>query len=101
MPFSGFSRAITRAPGPTAADPKNITVLLMLGTVAGETGDQEEALRRYRAAVAVDGSSVMALNNLAWTLASSDPDVALKYARQAAELAPDSATVEDTLGWIY
>jgi putative PEP-CTERM system TPR-repeat lipoprotein len=87
--------------GLAAADPKNITVLLMLGTVAGETGDQEEALRRYRAAVAVDGSSVMALNNLAWTLASSDPDVALKYARQAAELAPDSATVEDTLGWIY
>jgi uncharacterized protein HemY len=25
----------------------------------------------------------------------------LKYARQAAELAPESATVEDTLGWIY
>ena len=49
----------------------------------------------------MDGSNVVALNNLAYTLALSDPDVALKYAQQAAELAPDSATVQDTLGWIY
>ena len=27
--------------------------------------------------------------------------MALKYAQQAAELAPNNATVEDTLGWIY
>jgi tetratricopeptide (TPR) repeat protein len=84
-----------------AADPKNVRALILLGTLAGETNDQEEALRRYKAAVAVDGASVVALNNLAYTLAASDPDVALKYAQQAAELAPESATVEDTLGWIY
>lgn len=84
-----------------AADPKNVSALILLGTLAGETNDQEEALRRYRAAVAVDGSNVVALNNLAYTLAASDPDTALKYAQQAAELAPESATVQDTLGWIY
>jgi tetratricopeptide (TPR) repeat protein len=83
------------------ADPKNVRALIMLGTLAGETNDQEEALRRYKAAVAADGGNVIALNNLAYTLALSDPDVALKYAQQAAELAPNSATVQDTLGWIY
>ena len=43
----------------------------------------------------------MALNDLAWTLAEDDPDEALKYAQQAAEIAPDTPAVEDTLGWIY
>jgi tetratricopeptide (TPR) repeat protein len=84
-----------------AADPENVAALVQLGELAGETADPEEAIRRYRAAVAVDGSNVIALNNLAYTLASSDPDVALKYAQQAAEFAPDNATVQDTLGWIY
>jgi uncharacterized protein HemY len=49
----------------------------------------------------LDGSDVIALNNLAYTLATSDPDVALKYAQQAIDLAPNSAMVQDTLGWIY
>jgi Tfp pilus assembly protein PilF len=84
-----------------AADPKNVSALILLGTLAGETNDEEEAIRRYRAAIAVDSNNVVALNNLAYTLASSDPDTALKYAQQAAELAPQSATVQDTLGWIY
>jgi Tfp pilus assembly protein PilF len=84
-----------------AAYPKNVAPLLMLGEVAGEMGDQEEALRRYRAALALDGSNVVALNNVAYTLASSQPDEALKYARQASELAPDNAMVHDTLGWVY
>jgi tetratricopeptide (TPR) repeat protein len=87
--------------GLVAADPKNVSVLMMLGALAGEANDQEEAIRRYRAVLAVDGSNVMALNNLAYTLAASDPDVALKYAQQAAQMAPDSAAVQDTLGWIY
>jgi Tfp pilus assembly protein PilF len=87
--------------GLAAADPKNVAALLMLGSMAGETGDQEEAVRRYRAVLALESSNVFALNNLAYTLAPSDPDIALKYAQQAAEIAPDSAAVEDTLGWIY
>lgn len=68
---------------------------------AAETGDREEAIRRDRAALAVDGSNAMALNNLAYTLAASEPDEALKYAQQAVELAPGNATLADTLGWIY
>lgn len=83
------------------ADPKNVQALVTLGTLAGETGGQEEAIARYRAVIAVDGSNVIALNNLAYALAPSDPDMALKYAQQAAELAPGNPTVEDTLGWIY
>ena len=42
------------------------------------------------------------LNNLAYLLADSNQaDEALKYAQEAKEMAPDSAAVDDTLGWTY
>jgi Tfp pilus assembly protein PilF len=85
-----------------AAHPKNVAALLMLGGVAEQMGDQEEAERRYREAIALDNSNVAALNGLAYALAASQQtDEALKYAQQAAELAPNDASVNDTLGWIY
>ena len=87
--------------GTLAVDPKNVPALLMMGTIAGDMHNKEEAIQQYRAILAIDSSNVMALNNLAYTLAVSDPDEALKYAQQAAELAPDNATVQDTIGWIY
>jgi Tfp pilus assembly protein PilF len=34
-------------------------------------------------------------------LASVDADEALKFAQKAAEIAPDTAAVQDTLGWVY
>jgi tetratricopeptide (TPR) repeat protein len=84
-----------------AVDPKNVRALVMLGTIAGEAGDRQEAIDRYRAVLAIDDSNLPALNNLAYALALSSPDDALKYAQHAAELAPDNPTVEDTLGWVF
>jgi tetratricopeptide (TPR) repeat protein len=55
----------------------------------------------YRAALDLDGSNLIALNNLASILVPDSPDEALKYARQAGEIAPDNPVVEDTLGWVY
>src|SRR5262249_54969811 len=83
------------------AYPKNVAPLIMLGEVDGEMGDQADALLRYRAALALDGSNVITLNNLAYTLAVTQPADALKYDQHAAEIAPDSAMVHDTLGWVY
>jgi len=41
--------------------------------------------------------NALALNNLAWTLRESDTDKALSYAERAAEIAPESPDVLDTL----
>jgi tetratricopeptide (TPR) repeat protein len=84
-----------------AADPKNIPALLLLAAVASDRNNRDEAISRYRAVVDMDGSNLVALNNLAYTLAASDPDLALTFAQRAAELAPDNANAQDTLGWIY
>ena len=83
------------------ADPKNEAAHLMLAEFLGSTGDQASSIAEYRSVLALNGSDVIALNNLAWALAAKSPDEALKYAQQAAELAPNSAAVQDTLGWIY
>jgi tetratricopeptide (TPR) repeat protein len=87
--------------GVLTADPKNILALLLLADVESAAGNREGAISKYRAILDIDGANIFALNNLAWNLALDRPDEALKYAQQAGEIAPDNATVEDTLGWIY
>ena len=66
-----------------------------------QAGDSPAAIARYRAVIRIDRANLIALNNLAYLLALNDPDEALKYAQQAVELAPDEATIQDTLGWVY
>jgi Tfp pilus assembly protein PilF len=83
------------------ANPRNIPAILMLASIEGDAGNRDAAIARYRAALEIDPTNLFALNNLAWTLAKDKPDEALRYAQQAVEIAPDNATVEDTLGWIY
>jgi tetratricopeptide (TPR) repeat protein len=84
-----------------AADPKNVQALLLAARADDATGDHTSEIARYRAILEVDRSNLMALNNLAYRLVDNDPDEALKFAQQAAEKAPDSPFVQDTLGWIY
>lgn len=81
--------------------PANVDALLMSGGVAMRAGGRQEAEKSYRAVLRIDESNVMALNNLAYLLVDSNPDEALKLATQAATIAPDNATVQDTLGWVF
>lgn len=83
------------------ADPRNVPAQIMLGSLAEKNGDKAEAVRRYRSALAVDSSNLLALDRLAHSLAETEPEEALKYAQQVAVLAPDNVTIQDTLGWVY
>jgi tetratricopeptide (TPR) repeat protein len=83
------------------ADQKNVPALLLLAGAEEHAGDRAAALGTYRRVLNVDGSSLIALNNIAYSLALDNPDEALKFAQQAAEIAPDNPTIEDTLGWVY
>lgn len=83
------------------ANSKSIPALLLLASIDGETGNRDAAIAGYRSVLEIEPTNIFALNNLAWTLAKEKPDEALQYAQQAVEAAPNNATVEDTLGWIY
>jgi tetratricopeptide (TPR) repeat protein len=60
-----------------------------------------EAIEQYRKVLAIDRTSVYALNNLAYLLASMNKsDEALAFAQKAKELEPGRPEVDDTLGWV-
>ena len=82
-------------------DPKNVPALLLLAAINEEAREMEAAIARYRTILNIDGSNLYALNNLAYDLAFADPDEALKYAQRAVEAAPESASIQDTIGWVY
>ena len=72
-----------------------------LGKIDQRLGNTSGAIGHYRKLIDTDPNHVVALNNLAFLLVSDGKtDEALKYAEQARELAPESAAIEDTLGWV-
>lgn len=84
-----------------ASQPRNILALVSLGDLELVSGNRAQAADFYRRASEVDRRNVLALNNYAYLRAEIDPDGALPLAQKALEMAPESAMVLDTLGWIY
>ena len=82
-------------------EPGNIGAHLLFAAIAETESNTAQAIAHYRAVVEIDDKNLLALNNLAYLLAPGDPNSALNYAQKALGVAPDNATVQDTLGWIY
>ncbi len=82
---------------------ENVTARVWMGTLNEIRGKNDLAIEHYRKALQLDPNQVQALNNLAYLLAESakQPDQALRFAEKAAELAPDNASVRNTLGWVF
>jgi tetratricopeptide (TPR) repeat protein len=74
---------------------------MLLAELEEKSGNTNGAIDQLRQVAEADDRNVMALNNLAYLLAKTDPDGALKYAQKADEIAPQTAAIEDTLGWVY
>ena len=66
-------------------------------------GRRHEATPLYEQILKLQPGNVMAMNNLAYTLAESgnDLDRALTLAQRARQMLPNNPDVADTLGWIY
>jgi Tfp pilus assembly protein PilF len=84
-----------------ASNPKNIAALLVSAALEKRAGSDLAAISNYRTVLSIDGSNLVALNNMAYLMASQDPDQALKFAQQALEISPQNPAVEDTLGWVF
>jgi putative PEP-CTERM system TPR-repeat lipoprotein len=85
-----------------AAHPNDPELWLYMGWLANSEKNYPQALEYFRKVVDAQPRNVVALNNLAYLLASQSNqyDEALKYAQQVKELAPDNPGVDDTIGWI-
>jgi len=77
---------------------------MILGTRALELGNTAEGVEHLEQAVKLNPAAAVALNNLAWTLATQEPpqlDRAETLASQAVQLAPSNAQIRETRGQIY
>jgi putative PEP-CTERM system TPR-repeat lipoprotein len=83
----------------SAKHPSDIAVRLELAQQV-MLKQPEIAEREFRAVLKAQPQNMVALNNLSWLLQKKDTKQALVYAEQAAKLAPSSAPVLDTLGWV-
>lgn len=83
--------------------PRYLQAWMLKGALYTALGQVDEANAAYRKVLEIDPNNVAALNDLAWNLVEQggNVDEALKFAEKAVGLAPKTATVNDTLGWIY
>jgi tetratricopeptide (TPR) repeat protein len=81
-------------------NPDDVQMRRTLADAYAQSGLRDKAAQQYEAVTARRPKDPIALNNLAWLYFEMGDRRALETARRAAELAPDSAEVADTLGWI-
>jgi putative PEP-CTERM system TPR-repeat lipoprotein len=100
-------RLAGRLPAPAAPleqwvrdHPDDITTRALLADAYIKLDDPRRASEQYRQIVQREPRHVASLNNLAWLYYEARDPRALETARQAYALAPESAAVQDTLGWI-
>jgi uncharacterized protein (TIGR03790 family) len=86
----------------TAQSPAVAALQLQLALLYDQLKEHKAAVDRYRRVVQLQPDSAVALNNLAYTLATFENNTAeaLPLARRAAAAAPRDGTVLDTLAWI-
>ncbi len=81
----------------TQEHPADLAATLSLAGAYTQKGDLDKALVEFKKVLQKDEKNVIALNDLAWHLRDKQPARALEYAERAAELAPESAAIMDTL----
>jgi putative PEP-CTERM system TPR-repeat lipoprotein len=97
--FDSARQALT---GLETLDPKNPQVWIYRGLLETDQKNYPQAIEAYRKVVDLDPKNVLALNNLAYLLATrvNHTDEALKYVQQAKEIAPGMPDIDDTMGWV-
>ena len=81
--------------------PDDVRALMYLAGENLREGRNKLAIGQYEAILKKNPENVLALTNLAQLYQQEKDPRALATAERAQKLAPDSATVTDTLGWIF
>jgi putative PEP-CTERM system TPR-repeat lipoprotein len=82
------------------AHPKDNAVRLFDADIALRSKDYGRAVQNYRAVLETQPNDAGIVNNLAWALWQQKDPQALALAQKASEMAPDNASISDTLGWM-
>ncbi len=80
--------------------PENPGILMSLASAYQSSNQPSEATSRYQRLITLQPNNAAALNNLAWLYQEQGNPEAIELARRAYQLAPQSAAVADTYGWV-
>jgi putative PEP-CTERM system TPR-repeat lipoprotein len=83
--------------------PKSVTARTIVGVLLDMQHRTNDARAVYEQILQTDAHAAVAANNLAWIYAEQggNLDLALQLAQTAKATLPQSAEVNDTIGWIY
>jgi tetratricopeptide (TPR) repeat protein len=83
--------------------PQDAELLYNYGIFLEKIGDQDEAMSKMEAVLALEPENGPALNYVGYTWADKgiNLDKALEYIKKAVDLMPDDGFVRDSLGWVY
>jgi cellulose synthase operon protein C len=81
-------------------NPKDTVVRFQIANELLAKKDYREASARFKEIVGIEPSNFSVLNNLAWVLHELKDPSAIGYAEKAYAIAPGSAEVMDTFGWV-
>jgi tetratricopeptide (TPR) repeat protein len=83
--------------------PEDVDILYNYGIFLEKIGENDEAMTKMQAVIALDPDNGAALNFVGYTWADNNHnlDKALEYIKKAVELMPDDGYVRDSLGWVY
>ena len=86
----------------TQESPAATALQMALALMYEQAGERLRARERYRQILKLDPKNALALNNLAYSLAVHEKNLteSADLARQAVSIAPNDATILDTLAWI-
>jgi cellulose synthase operon protein C len=82
------------------ANPKDTVVRFQMANELLGNKKYREASLRFKEIIAIQPSNFSVLNNLAWVLHEMKDASAIDYAEKAYAIAPGSAEVMDTFGWL-
>lgn len=84
-------------------NPDSVPARTMIGMILYVQQKNDESKKVYEQILSTTKRAPVAANNLAWIYATEGQqlDIALQLAQDAKRLMPDSADVNDTLGWVY
>jgi len=83
-----------------AANPRDLGTRQLIADAETRVGSTAKAAEHYRAILEQRPDDVLSLNNLAWIYQQNGDARGMELARRASRLAPQSSSVNDTLGWL-
>ncbi|CCE22576.1 tetratricopeptide repeat protein [Methylotuvimicrobium alcaliphilum] len=81
-------------------NPDNTAIHSKLALNYDDLGEKNLAAKHYQFVLSTEPNNALALNNLAWIYFSQNNAKAIILARKAYEIAPNSAAIADTYGYI-